>query len=264
MAIAFTGAADLLNNGGTTNTYTKAYTVGAGSNLLLVGLIGDLSIFGNDDITGITYAGVSMTLWKKCITGISATTRNSYLYALLNPATGANNVIISCTSNHYLIAVAADYSGVKTTGQPDATAIHTEVSLTSTSTGAVTTITDNDWVVLVSEGYDANKAPTAGAGSTRRAFDAAFGTLGLFDSNGVVTPPGSYSMTVNYPDVTTSQIDLILAAFAPSGAAPAAKPSTLPLLGAGRLIVPWYMAEAVRRNLKLTRRSTLKPWRWMG
>ena len=69
-------------------TYSFTNTAG---NLLLVGVV--LRDKG-DTLTGITYGGVAMTLVDKV--NYSGTS-SSYLYYLLAPATGANNVVISYT-----------------------------------------------------------------------------------------------------------------------------------------------------------------------
>jgi hypothetical protein len=64
MPIAFVGAADLGNRDGS-GSFTISYTCGAGANrLLLVAFIGDVQ-GGSDDITGVTSAGVSMSLVVK-------------------------------------------------------------------------------------------------------------------------------------------------------------------------------------------------------
>src|SRR6266550_1285190 len=112
MAIAFVAAADLGNNGGG-GAYTVSYTVGAGSDrLLVVALVG--AVVPTDNITGVTYAGVSMTLINK---RIPSTGRCSYLFYLLNPASGANNIVVTNSSNEFIIPQAADYTGVKGNSQ---------------------------------------------------------------------------------------------------------------------------------------------------
>ncbi len=219
MAIAFVAGADLTDNGGTTNSLTHAYTCGSGSNrLLVVGFLGD-SIGGNDDITGVTYASIAMTLAVKKTTG--GTNRLQYIYYLLNPASGSNNVVISCTNNHYLIAVAADYTGVKQSGQPDAT--NTNISGTAgatTLTTSVTTVADNSWAILLESSYQGGPAATAGTGATFRIAGAAFGEPSIFDSNGAVHPAGSYSMTTNAAATFGFYIMHTVASFAPAPAYP--------------------------------------------
>lgn len=191
MAIAFVAGADGGNNtGGTGLTYS--YTCGSGANrLLVVGVAGDATV---DDVTGVTYAGVSMTLAaKKAATGTN--NRVSYLFYLLAPATGANNVVISASTAHYILSGAADYTGVKQSAQPDATATANGTGSVLLLTSSVTTVANNSWAILLENGYGSNTPPTASTGVTRRTFDAVFGGWGLFDSNAAITPAGSYSMT---------------------------------------------------------------------
>lgn len=186
MAIAYQGSADLGSNGGS-GTFTGSYTVNAASNLLIVGFLGDL-VTGNDDITAVTYNGVSMTLIAKTTTGNSV--RFSYLYALANPAAGANNVIITSTSSHYLLPLAADYSGASST--PDASTTFVQpLSGTVTQTIAGNAPSSNDWGILIG-GCDAGTI-AGGTGATLRTHDAAFNSLAILDTNGPVS--GSYSMT---------------------------------------------------------------------
>lgn len=203
MAIAYQGSADLGNNSGSSNSLTASYTVNAASNLLVVGFLGDLTS-GNDDITGVTYNGVSMTLAKKYGPTESPVIRNQYIYFLVNPATGANNVVISSTNTKYIIAVAADYSGAATSGQPDATANAETGATASTITASVITVANNAWAVALSQGYSNGGAPTAGSGADLRTYGPAFGQPGWFDSNGAITPAGSYSMTLNQPSSVQS------------------------------------------------------------
>lgn len=207
-AIAFVGAADGGNNGGSTASLTFSYTVGSGANRLLsVCVTGDTTV---DDVTGATYNGVSMSLIAKI--QATAGTRWSYSFYLLAPASGAHNVVISAGSSHFLLAGAADYSGVNASGQPDATATNSINIPASSMSTSVTTVANNDWAILCENGFSSGP-PTAGAGSTVRAVDAAFGTWGIFDSNGPITPAGSYSMTTGYGSV--SDITHVIGAFKP-------------------------------------------------
>ncbi len=207
MAIAYVGSADLGNNGGS-GTFTGAYTVGAGANrLLVVCFEGDVS-GGADDITGVTYNGVSMTLVDKRDAGGAG--RITYLYFLLGPASGTHNVVITSTASHMLIPVAADYSGVKQTSQPDNSTTNS-TTYESNLTTVLTTIADNCWTIL---GSISLLSQSAGAGSTRRVEGATYDEPDIFDSNGVITPAGSYSMRT---DASTFLVH-IMASFAPAGA----------------------------------------------
>ena len=82
--ITYDNSVDGGNNGGSTASLTYSYTVGSGSNrLLVVNLIGDTSA---DDISSVTYGGTAMTLVGK----VQAPSNNwQYLYYLLNPSSGS-------------------------------------------------------------------------------------------------------------------------------------------------------------------------------
>lgn len=196
MAIAFDAAVDGLSNTGTSHTWNHTCT---GSLLILwVGFNGD-NIGSFDDITSVTYNGVAMTLANKQVNPASGGDRNTYLYYLLGPATGSHAVVINCTNSHLLQGGSASYTGVKQSGQPDATAVNAEtVSSNKTLTTTLTTSADNCWTVVVEGCYDGGPgagSPGAGAGTTKRAVDATNGGWGIFDSNAVVHPAGSASLT---------------------------------------------------------------------
>src|SRR5262249_2927755 len=116
----FDNAADGGNNGGGTTSLTYSYTVGTNSNrLLLVNLVGDSSA---DDISSVTYAGAQLSLIKKVKT---PSQRWHYMYYLLSPSSGTNNVVITSASPHFLISEAASWYNIAQTGQPGASAINT-------------------------------------------------------------------------------------------------------------------------------------------
>jgi hypothetical protein len=200
---SFVAAADLGNNGGSTTSYTAAYTVGSGKNrMLVVALAGDSSI---DDVTGITYGGIAMTLAGKQ-PSVQADNRVMYLYYLLNPASGSNNVVITASTAHWLIAVAADYAGIAQSGQTDAhtTNIGADAAI-STLTTSLTTVSDRTLVILLENGFDGSTSkPTAGAGLTLRVVNASFGLMGIFDSGSPITPPGAHSFTTNRAVASTT------------------------------------------------------------
>lgn len=211
MAIAYVASADG-GNAIAATSLTFSYTVAG--DLLVVGVEGDKN---SDFISGVTYNTVAMTqAAKRAANGTF--TRWLYLYYLIGPATGAHNVVISASSScDFILGLAADYSGVKATGQPDATATNNNGTTVSTLASSITTVADNAWAVLLESGYNGD-APSAGAGATFRVTDAAFQTIGLFDSGGVITPAGSYSMTTNRSS-PSSGLSHVIAAFAPTVAA---------------------------------------------
>jgi hypothetical protein len=119
-------------------------------------------------------------------TGVS---RTDYLYYLLAPTTGANNVVISLSGSNPISAAAATYYNVKQSGQPDAQNVG-NISGGSVNTVSVTTVANNCWLV--------------GAGSTGGVLTIDTGTsraggtgYRIFDSNGPQTPAGSHSLAIN-------------------------------------------------------------------
>jgi len=214
MAIALDTAKDGGNNGGTANNWSFSHTC-TGTNLILfVGFCGD-SGGGADDVTGVTYNSVAMTLIQKNVG--AAQDRFTYLYYIVNPATGAHNVQINCTASHYILAGSASYTGAAQSGQPDNSNQQQSASSATTLTSSLTTVADQCWNALLhgSYGGGSSNSPTASTGSTRRAVEAAFGSWGLFDSNSAKTPAGSVSMTTTQAGTTGNVIRHSMSSFKP-------------------------------------------------
>lgn len=227
MSIAFDAAVD----GGFGNPVTSltwAHTCTGANGLLLVVVVGDHP-GGHDDITGVTYAGVSLTFVEKSVD--SHLDSFVYLYALVGPSTGANNVVVSCTNAHALFGGSASYTGVSQTGFPDAQKVDLSGGAVATLATSLTSVADNCWMFIASGGYSVSTAdPTAGTGATRRKNEGSFGLWGLFDNNAAITPAGSTTMTINRSANTNYMVNLAVT-FAPPGGAPS---GWGPLLGAGR------------------------------
>lgn len=188
--IAYVGYTNGGYTGGATSL-TYSHTTGSGSNrILIVGFTGDVT-GGSDDVSSVTYAGNAMTFINKT-DGVN--NRWSYLYYILNPTTGANNVVITFSSSHWIQSGCVEYTGVQ---DIDANTTNESTISVTTLTTSVTTTVDNSWTVLFECGYSGGNDPTAGTGSTRRSGVTSFGAFGLFDSGGAITPAGSYSMTTN-------------------------------------------------------------------
>ena len=184
MALAFDAAVDGGSTTGTSRTFS--HTCSGSNRLLIVGVRGGTTADG-DVITGVTYNGVSMT---KIFGNEPLGNRWTYLYYLINPASGANNVVISASASINISGAASSYTGAYQSSQPDAYTNNS--SATSPLTTTNTTLIDNCWNVLV---VVSNTGQAASTGSTQRTIDGA-GTFGLYDTNGAKTPAGSVSMTV--------------------------------------------------------------------
>lgn len=185
MAIALDTSVDGGTVTATSLTYSHTIT---GSNTALIVAIRS-RIGTSESITGVTYATVPMTLIDT-VASDNFIRPYSTTWLLMNPTTGANNVVISGSPSANISAMSASYTGVKQTGQPDA---HTTATAGSSPVSkAITTVADNCWVV----GFASmdNNTPTANTGITFR--KTAF-HLGIGDSNAAVTPAGSYTMAAN-------------------------------------------------------------------
>jgi hypothetical protein len=154
----------------------------AGSDRLLFVAVSSLA--ASSPVSGITYNGVALTKIAERTSAGGATVELWYLIA---PATGTHAVVVSCTSTS-LEGGAASYADAKQSGVPDASVTTAPVATSVTAT--LTTVADNAWSVLA---VTCGATPAAGTNSTQRQASA-FG-LGLFDSNGPKTPPGSFAMT---------------------------------------------------------------------
>lgn len=141
---------------------TFSHTTSGSNRMLFVGCIGDTT----DTMTGITYGGVAMT---RDTSAQMPANRFTYLFELVNPALGANNVVVSGPALTYCSATS--YTGVKQTSPTEASttasaALNTILSVTTT----LTTVSDNSWAINYTW---ANQTATSTAGTGRMA-DATF------------------------------------------------------------------------------------------
>lgn len=207
MAIAFNAATHSAYTNSTSNTLSHTT---AGSNRILF-----VSIYaGSDVVTGVTYNGVAMTQLQKQLMVGAAAGQYIYLYMLVNPASGANNVVVSSSSGLGGYISAVSYTGAKQTGQPNVSNKQAVTSTTSLTTSVTTTL-DNCW--LTGYAYH-NGTVVAGTATTLRG--GSVNVLQTMDSNGAKSPAGSYSL-----NTTKSPADFaghVMAAFAPYAATPQA------------------------------------------
>lgn len=96
---------------GFASSVTWAHTCAGSDRYLLVGIYCDSA---SDQVTGVTYNGVAMTRIARFASGVSI-----YLYGLVAPATGANNIIASFTG-----AIGADVAAMSFTGVDGASAVN--------------------------------------------------------------------------------------------------------------------------------------------
>lgn len=221
MPIAFDAATDGGSSTGTSKTFSHTCT---GSNrLLFVFVIGDVT---NDNVTGVTYAGTDMTRINGVLIPSNRFVTGWYL---VNPLSGANNVVVSASVSILIGPGAASYTGAKQTQVLDTDVVNATATVTGGTVmdASVTTTVNKSWVVGFGAG--SSRATTAGTGMTaRKDDDVTYGwTLG--DSNADVTPAGSKTLGVTLD--TSGDGGLIIASFSPAIAARPA--SSLLLMGSG-------------------------------
>lgn len=206
-AIAF-DASSTWTTGSTVTSTAISHTVGAGSNMILFALA-----FTTNNDASATYNGVSMT---KILSQVGPDTRTLALFVLPNPATGTHNIVISVPSSEAIVQGSGiSYSGAQQTALVDASAANTTSSNITSFSTTLTTIADNDWVVLGARISGTGFA--AGASTTLRGSSA---NTAIGDTNGAKTPPGSQTMAVIGSGGGTAGAYTVMAAFAPAVAAP--------------------------------------------
>lgn len=202
--IAFDAATDGGDNGGATTSLTFSHTTSGSDRFLVVGVVGDY--VPNDTVTGCTYNAVAMT---KSVTLTVSGDRHAYLFTLMAPASGANNVVCSASGTHYIAASAASYTGVSQTSQPEVTNSNSCTSCTTLSV-SITTSTSGAWVAGV---VKMTTGGGASVGTTERV-SAGGNTYLLVDKNVAITPAGTTSLDVGF---STGNAAGAAAAFAPTG-----------------------------------------------
>jgi hypothetical protein len=221
MAIAF-DAVGTWSSG--SSPFSLSHTCTGSDRFLAVVIVGDVGS-GADDITGVTYNSVAMTLADKVVD--TAIARFFYLYTLIAPATGANNIVVTASGGHFLGAVSASYTGVSQTGQPEVvTKVYEDAAadVDHILSLSITPSTANSWVIVGAGGYAGGPAPQASTGTTLRAADTSFGLIGILDSNAAL-PASSQSLAWTYGAGFGSDMGSILIAIAPSGGGGGLTPS---------------------------------------
>lgn len=196
---AFDAAANGVQLAGTSLTYS--HTCSGSQRKLYVGV--SLDNDGTDKVSSVTYNGITMILTKK----ISANAETCYLFELNNPPTGANNIVITTSTTQDIRSCSSSYTGVAQTTSDNSTT-NTGASV-STLLTTLTTYNDNCWMVSYCQNT-AGVAPTGGANTTVRASST---SSAIGDSNGVITPPGNFSMTWNCS--AGHGLNVVQASFAP-------------------------------------------------
>lgn len=179
------GGSDLAFDATTTGTsaYASSHTIShtcTGSNRLLV--VG-FSLQGStsDLVTNVTYNGVAMTQVCNSSTSLDFSAR-IYLYTLIAPASGANNVVITLSSSSTVNYSFLSYTGAAQSGQPTSGDVNAPAGAATSITTTSTKINGIGWLA----GYARNDVGNYAAGTSTTIRNAASAVMGC-DSNGVDT-----------------------------------------------------------------------------
>lgn len=209
MAIAF----DATSKGDAASTsITVAHTCTGSNGLLVVTGKGNQNI----NISGATYNSVSMTQVHQISPGGVGTNGRVFMFYLLNPSTGANNVVVSSSGGTIEFHIEnVSYTGVKQSAQPDAS--NTSSGVTTSQVTSVTIVATNSWALSCQWSFGANPSASTGINAVRNSDSGNQFAVG--DSNAGQSP-GSYSMTWTGAGLMTT----LMASFAP---VPASGPTNL-------------------------------------
>lgn len=182
MAIAF-DASSQGTAGNPVTSITWSHTCASGAVLVVQAGSG-----ATNTISGVTYNGVAMTAVDSYTDTTNALKNTSWI--LLNPASGANNIVVSASLG-LILGEGQSYTGASTTANPSTfahavglTAGLPSVSVTNTTGGA-----------LVGFGYKSNSATNGVTGGTERQHDAAVTNGGWGDVLGAGSGSQSYEIT---------------------------------------------------------------------
>lgn len=144
-----------------TTSVTKSFTVGSGTNRLLVVAIAWYN--GGSDSTTVTYGGSALTVGKKFIAG--ANDYNTELWYMIAPTTGTADVVVSWGIAPCAGVVISEWTGVNQASPIGDTDGAAEGAVDATISNTLTT-TSGDVSVTSVNYWDNNLIPTKGASDT--------------------------------------------------------------------------------------------------
>ena len=165
MAIAFDAASS--SGGAAVTSVTWSHTTSGANRALIVGVS-----FWNgstQSISGVTYAGTAMTN----VGGATDLSNDrAQQWALSNPTTGANNVVVSFSAAVDAVCGAVSFTGAH---QTTASLTGTQATATGTSTAPSVNVTSATGEIVIDTLAQFAQTDTVGAGQTQR-WNATFGS----------------------------------------------------------------------------------------
>ncbi len=214
MAIAFDSASGPATVNPGTNV-TQTHVTGSLTN----GIMWIFVLSTLQDVSAVTYDGVSATQVGSYQVDFPAANRYLSVWGLLNPNVGSHTISVTTSSSNLIRVEGVTYGGVSQTLTPDAITQNQDTSgSTDPLTVNLTTVADDAWVVLFARAAASNiNAGTSGATlRTTSNFNA------ILDE-GPITPAGS--MSLGATDSAGSSWGWIALSMAPAGGGSSLSPS---------------------------------------
>lgn len=187
---------------------TFAHTVAGSNRLLFV----SCTVNTGRTVSGITYNGVAMTSINSKTDGGGLVT---YLWYLIAPATGSNNVIVTAAGGATsVVATASSYANCLQSGVPDASVVGSDATTTH-FTQALSSVNDGCWhIATMRTGNGFTLTADSGTTIRQQPENTIFGAGALLDSNSAKIPAGSVTLGVT----STSQLfgGAVMASFRPA------------------------------------------------
>lgn len=172
-------------NDGVSATLTYSHTCSGSNRAILVGV----AIFFDQEVSSVTYAGVGMTLVGSSINVTSGGA--TYLYKLSNPASGANDVVVTLPAGARINAGSVSFNGAHQTTASLTGTVATANSNSSTITVNVDSAIGE--IVIDAVAFETFVAATAGVGQTER-----WSQVVNFPSSKGSTEAGAASVTMSW------------------------------------------------------------------
>lgn len=206
MAIAFD--AGTYSAAATSTSLTFSHTCTGSSRILFV--MGHDKQTSATVVTGVTYGGAAMTQVNTLAGSATQNDRAITLWYLVNPASGANNVVVSASESVSLRFHAVSYTGARQISQPDGSDTSTGNGVATISTD-ITTTADNCWMLMF--GKDDVHTYTSTTGDTMRLASDAAGHF-IADTGAAITPAGANTMTIQ-PNTGSIVVGALAVSFSP-------------------------------------------------
>lgn len=220
MAIAFDASTQ--GTAGTSSTQTYSHTTSGSNRILYVHVYSTNMTDGT--VSSVTYAGAAMTK----VGFVSGSIWGGvYLWRLVNPAVGANNVVVTFSAG-FVVSNATSYTGAKQSGGVFVSNTNQLNTVGDTSiTVAVTPNSANNWIVCANGNQGAN--PMAATNSAFLRLQGSNIAIASLDTNAGV----SGSTTLGFQVSGNGGQGMVAESFEPEGGASATFIPQLLTLGVG-------------------------------